>query len=101
MATYTYTAKDRDGKIQKGSVTAESKKAAFDSLDKLGLYPLAIDGDGAEPSGEAEPRRPGRKIRSAALALFFRQLADLLKAGVPLEESLSTLSRQKENRRFA
>jgi type IV pilus assembly protein PilC len=42
----------------------------------------------------------GRPIRAKALALFTRQLATLVHAGVPLVRALGLLAQQEKNRRF-
>jgi type II secretion system protein F len=98
MPQYAYKAKKDDGSLVTGTLQAESERSALDSLGRMGVFPLEIashGGRGQAPS--AEPRRVARRLKSADVALFTRQLADLLKAGVPLNRALGTLQRQSSN----
>ena len=42
MATYTYTAHTRDGKKQKGTLTAETRQAVNQMLQSRGLTPETV-----------------------------------------------------------
>lgn len=96
MATYHYTALDRGGAEQRGALEADSSRQARQQLRDQGLIPLhiAVQGRGA---GRPGPRR--LRLRSGELALLTRQLATLLKSGLPLEQALLAMSRQAESPR--
>jgi type II secretion system protein F len=98
MPQYAYKAKKDDGSLVTGTLQAESERSALDSLGRMGVFPLEIasrdDRAGAPAAG---PRQVARRLKSADVALFTRQLADLLKAGVPLNRALGTLQRQSSN----
>ena len=59
----------------------------------------------AFPSGEAGPKRKrgitfGRPINEKGLTVFTRQLATLVKAGMPIMRSLEVLARQEKRAAF-
>ncbi|MBI3097706.1 MAG: type II secretion system F family protein [Planctomycetes bacterium] len=119
MPTFTYKAKKSSGEIVRGSLTAENERTALAALDRMQVFPIEVkssdNGNGAEPapsvmtqSGRlnlkaipAVLKSRSRKVRADDLSLFLRQLADLLKAGIPLNRALQTLTRQTTNPAFA
>jgi general secretion pathway protein F len=89
MPDFSYTALANTGKRDQGTLTANSEREVLAILDARGLFPLRID-----PVATSTSRPGGKSLRSRYLAQFFGQLADLLRAGVPLLRSLETLERQ-------
>ena len=75
-----------------GALQAESQAAALRALDEQSLFPISIE----EGGGAVESAISGRKkkVRLRHQTAFYRQLADLLRAGVPLLRSLDVLARQ-------
>jgi general secretion pathway protein F/type IV pilus assembly protein PilC len=73
-------------------VQAESQAAVLRLLDDQALFPVEVaEGGGAQASViSGRKRRVGLRHQTA----FYSQLADLLRAGVPLLRSLDVLSRQ-------
>ena len=96
MPQFDYKAKKDDGSVVSGTLQAESERSALDSLGRMGVFPLEIAShdDRPAPSSSAAPRRAGGRVKTPDVALFTRQLGDLLKAGVPLNRALSTLHEQ-------
>ena len=102
MPQFAYKAKKDDGSVVTGTLQAESERSALDSLGRMGVFPLEIASrDDREGTAAAGPRQVERRLKSADVALFTRQLADLLKAGVPLNRALGTLQRQSSNLRLS
>jgi len=103
MPHYRYRAKKEDGSIVAGTIQAESDRSALDSLGRMGVFPLEVEAAGGEapPAAAAVPRRGNRRIRAGDMALFTRQLADLLKAGVAINRALRTLAAQTSNRQLS
>jgi type II secretion system protein F len=101
MPQFAYKAKKDDGSVVTGTLQAESERSALDSLGRMGVYPLEIESRSEDKPGTiraaAGPRQTHRKIKSADVALFTRQLADLMRAGVPLNRALHTLATQTTN----
>jgi type II secretion system protein F len=100
MPQFAYKAKKDDGSVVTGTLQAESERSALDSLGRMGVFPLQIesrDEDKESVRRSAGPRQVARRVKAADIALFTRQLADLLRAGVPLNRALTTLSTQTTN----
>jgi len=97
MATFTYTAKQDDGEMVRATLRADSRHAALGQLRSRGLIPLSV-----EESGRGRKRTRTRKrgsftrwggaISTADRALFCRQLAISVNAGVPLREALESIT---------
>ena len=82
MPQFAYKAKKDDGSVVTGTLQAESERSALDSLGRMGVFPLQIesraeDRPGASRASDA-PRRTARKVKPADVAIFTRQLADLI-----------------------
>jgi type II secretion system protein F len=105
MPQFAYKAKKDDGSLVTGTLQAESERSALDSLGRMGVFPLEIEssagGTGRSVAPAQQPRRVSRRIKAGDVALFTRQLADLLKAGVPLNRALRTLCEQTRNQELA
>lgn len=100
MPQFSYKAKKSDGSAAAGTLQAETERAAVDMLGRQGLFPLEIAEFGAKSvARDAAKRR--RRISLDDIGLFTQQLADLQKAGVPLNRSLGTLATQNSNQAFA
>jgi type II secretion system protein F len=103
MPQYAYKAKKEDGSVVTGTLQAESERSALDSLGRMGVFPMEVEtrGENGHGGAPAAPRHVARRIKAADVALFTRQLADLLKAGVAINRSLRTLSTQTSNRELS
>jgi len=100
MPQFAYRAKKDDGSVVTGTLQAESERSALDSLGRMGVFPLEIESreeDKATIRAASAPRQHARRVKAADIALFTRQLADLLRAGVPLNRGLNTLATQTTN----
>ncbi len=70
-------------------------------LEEKGLFLLSVHGRGALKIGQFRLRIPRRhRVSSAAFLIFNQELATLLKAGLPLVQSLDILRRRVENPTF-
>lgn len=99
MPQFSYKAKSEDGSVVTGVLQAETEKNAVDSLGRMGMFPMEVSVEGKSLS-EAAPKRVSRKIRKSDIALFTRQLGDLLKAGVSIDRALVTLREQTSNQQL-
>jgi len=95
MATFTYKAKTTGGQTVTGVLTAESQQVAMRLLDERALYPIAVTEGGAVGRAGITGRK--KKVRLRVLTTFYSQLADLLRAGVPVLRAIDVLSRQGAN----
>ncbi|MES2933298.1 MAG: type II secretion system inner membrane protein GspF [Pseudomonadota bacterium] len=98
MPAFRYEAADALGAISKGVVNADSTRAARADLRSQGLLPITVDPIAAQldAAGNKKARAFGDKLSTTELALFTRQIASLLEAGLPLEQALSALLEQAE-----
>lgn len=125
MAKFNYTAIDSaTGHERAGSIDSASAEQATAALKARGLAPMSITTDAAKPASKAAAKpsakapakkitrpaaaaqkRPvsfafGRAVSAKALAVFTRQFATLIKAGMPIVRSFEVLARQERNLRF-
>lgn len=91
MPSYSYKALNGSGQQVSGVLTAENYQVALRQLQEQALLPINVK-EGAEQS--AISFGSGRRVKSAYLTTFYSQLADLLKAGVPMLRSLDVISKQ-------
>ncbi|OJB40589.1 type II secretion system protein GspF [Burkholderia ubonensis] len=97
MSAFRYEAIDRVGKTLRGVLEADSARAGRSQLRTQGLTPLVVELAASRLHGERNRRLAlGRKLSQREQAIITRQLASLLVAGLPLDESLSVLSEQAE-----
>jgi general secretion pathway protein F len=98
MPAFRYEAVDAAGATRKGVVNADNARSARSDLRTQGLTPLKVEAIGAQvdASGVARSRGFGERLSQNELALFTRQLASLLEAGLPLEQAFTALLEQAE-----
>lgn len=99
MPAYRYEALDAAGKAGTGLVEAENPKAARAQLRAQALVPLAVTPVGAAAGAPAAGRFARRAFDAAALAVWTRQLAGLVGAGLPLERALTALADEADTPR--
>src|SRR5690349_19348039 len=99
MGAFEYTALDTTGREQNGVVEGDTIKHVRQILRDRQLLPVTV----AEVKhGEARRQRGfslRRGVSASDLSLLTRQLATLVKAGLPLEEALLAVSQQSEKPR--
>ncbi len=102
MPAYAYEAIDAQGKTQRGLIEADSPRAARAALRARALVPMQVDAVLSQPAqGQGWQRElwVSRAYSSAGLAIFTRQLAGLVSAGLPLERALTVLADEAEDKR--
>ncbi|MEE4236493.1 MAG: type II secretion system F family protein [Anderseniella sp.] len=87
---YNYQAVNRQGETVSGDIEADGERAAARMLRQMELMPTVIRTGSAAVSRPAQRSRRG--VKRAELALIVRELATLLRAGVPLAESVESLA---------
>ncbi|HBC0463849.1 TPA: GspF family T2SS innner membrane protein variant LspF [Legionella pneumophila] len=91
MGAYQYQALKVNGNVSKGVIEADSERHARQLLREQGLIPTQVQTLTQQRSASSKS-----KVSAADLALLTRQLATLLAAGIPVEESLRGVSEQTE-----
>jgi type IV pilus assembly protein PilC len=95
VPVYEVVATDKTGREIRRSVNAPSKEALAEQLRKQGLTPESI----TEKTAETRLRKRGglvfsRRVKLRDLAMFCRQFATMIGAGVPLVRCLDVLEQQ-------
>ena len=90
MPSYTYRAISEAGQPVSGVLTAENYQVALRQLEEQSLFPVKVSEGVASKGGLFGKRR----VKGAHLTVFYGQLADLLRAGVPMLRSLDVLAKQ-------
>lgn len=86
--SFLYEARDKNGKIVKGEITAVGQANVSVVLRKQGLTVLKI---------KKPPAKKAKKIQEGDIAIFTRQLATMLKAGVPLLQAFDIVGKGHSN----
>ena len=85
---FEWEGKDRNGKIVRGETRAGGENQIQAMLRRQGVTPSKI---------KKRRTRGGKKIKPKDIALFTRQLATMMKAGVPLLQSFDIVGRGNTN----
>ena len=101
MADYQYKARDHQGQIKTGEITATNEEGAAELLaeHQLILTHLKEKKEGGFDAGDmmAGLRRISMKDR----VIFTRQLGTMIKSGLPIVQALHILAEQTPNKKFA
>ncbi len=98
MAAFEYEALDSDGRAVKGVMEGDAERRVRGLLREKGFIPVKVAPIGKERS-ERRAFRWQAGLKAAELALITRQFATLVRAGLPIEESLHALTEQSESAR--
>jgi type II secretory pathway component PulF len=109
MAEFSYKARRRSGEVVQGVLEVADRSAALAQIERLGLFPVAIDATKGTAVVAEKPGGRGfslatflpqslrnslkrkRKPKMQELATFTQQLANLLQAGMPLTVALTSM----------
>jgi len=93
MPVYEYTARDQTGRVLAGAIEAESDTTVTQKLREMGFFITNLRGK-TEPVGVGEYFARFRGIGLKDLAIFSRQFATMVNAGLSLVRTLSILEEQ-------
>ena len=111
MPQFSYRARRRSGELVEGVLEVADRTAAVSQIERLGLFPVAVDASKGTAVATAAARRPGQQINLAdllpptlraqllqarkpklqELATFTHQLANLLNSGMTLVTALNSM----------
>ena len=89
LSIYGYTAKDKRGREVRGEIKAGGEAMVQSQLRRQGLTPIKIAKQGR--------MRSGKKVTSKDIMLLTRQLATMMKSGVPLLMSFDIVAKGHNN----
>jgi type IV pilus assembly protein PilC len=99
MQTFQYTASKKDtSEVVKAEVEAENERAAAKLLMTQGMFPISIDLKGQ--GNTLERIGLGDRVRPKDRVIFTRQLSTLINAGLPLTQSLRTITEQIQSKKL-
>jgi general secretion pathway protein F len=99
MSAFEYSALDARGRQVKGLIEGDTARQARQMLRDRGLSPLDVTEVAERSTSSSMPFQRGGGISHTELSLFTRQLAILVRSGLPLDEALTAVSEQSESKR--
>ena len=106
MGAFEYVVLDQKGRERKGVAEGDTARQVRQTLREKGLIPLQINVASQKERGEtgksslASWRVFQRGISTTELALITRQMATLVQASLPLDETLAAVATQSEKQRI-
>ncbi len=95
MPSYVYKAKKDATHTINGQINASDEEEALELIHQMGLIPVSI-AEGNAQGTLVSSIRPS-KIKSRDIYLLTKQLAGLIKSGVPLLKALEVIAEQSKN----
>jgi general secretion pathway protein F len=99
LGAFEYTALDTRGHERKGILEGDTPRQIRQQLREQQLLPVTVSEVAQREAKRQKSFSLMRRVGASDLALFTRQLATLVRAGLPLEESLLAVSQQTEKPR--
>lgn len=100
MATFTYVGKTKQGAVKKGDLTAKTREEAAEQLRRQNVIVSSLL-EVKAPEGILQRLSLGGGVGDKEIAVFTRQFATMINAGLPLVQCLEILSTQSDNKIFA
>ena len=94
MPVFAYTARELSGKLVNGTVEAASEREVASVLADRSLFPVTVKEQAQVTQGVFGGQK---KVNGQTMAVFYSQLASLLRAGVPMIRSLNVLGEQSSD----
>ena len=117
MPSYFYRARDTHGRAHEGIEVAASEDEVLRALSQMQLTPVLIEARGIPAGSASRPRPAGsllpesaprswtqrllqHSVQQGSVALFARQLATMMSAGLPLVRALRSIARDQTDARL-
>ncbi|NWG04835.1 MAG: type II secretion system F family protein [Syntrophaceae bacterium] len=97
MPIYKWEGKTAKGVLKKGEMEAPNEAAIRIHLRQQSIIPTKVVSKGKELTLSLPFKK---KVKQRSVAIFTRQLATMIDAGLPLVQSLEILSQQQEHKTF-
>lgn len=99
LKRYSYSARNIQGQLISGTISAENEVSAAKRLQTMGLAPLSLTPRAGFDRG-AEKKQRTKRVKPKDLAMFGRQLATMISSGLPLIRALAALGSQTDHAEF-
>jgi len=96
---FFFKAKNKIGEIKEGAIEASNESAAIEVLQKNNLYPMSLKAESTS-SLKKTFLKYFETVKSEELVIFFRQLAIMIGAKVPIISALSSIKEETSNQYF-
>ncbi len=96
MPTFVWKGRTPEGKAVEGEMSAESQQEVISALRKRNIIPISVNIKEKKKLPSLEDLFPA-KIKVDEMAMFTKQFATMLEAGLPLMDALNTLFIQTKN----
>lgn len=98
MPVYAYKAYDASGAAVSGIIDADTPKEARAKLRRQSIFVTKVDeaGEGVSLTSEVKVARLWRRVRRQDVVVMTRQLATLVRSGMPIVQALTAISEQLE-----
>ena len=100
MKRYIYTARDKKGKIVKGELAAVSEDDLYDKVYSLGYFLTKFQVSQTSDAGKVSTESEVSRMKLKDVLNFTIQLATLIDAGLPLMDTLKSISLEAENEKM-
>ena len=101
MPAFSYRARNAHGELLTGLIDGASVSAVAEELIRSGLSPIDVKARSEQTAPSSLLSRLGnRRVGLLDLMLFTRQMASMLKAGVPILRALATLEESASHKIF-
>lgn len=103
MDTYQYKGRNKRGEVLQGTIESTNPQAVAQWLADTGIFPIAITAQTLErkdPEWFTQLTGEG-KVSQVDLLLFTRQMGNLVRAGMPMMESIEGIQKSTGNKALA
>lgn len=96
LDVFVWQGTDKRGKVMKGEQQAKNANALRAELRKQGITPKTV-----KPKGKPLFGGAGKKITPLEIAIFSRQIATMMKSGVPIVAAMEIIANGNKNPRMS
>src|SRR5215218_9386637 len=98
--TYAYKVRDRRGRLVEGTIEAPDEQLVLAKLKEMGVTPVSISAR-SKSALKSEIKIGRGRVKGKDLAVFSRQLATMINAGLSLLRALTVLRDQTQSAALA
>lgn len=100
VSTFTYKVKDKQGKLLTGMLEGDNQATVATKLKQMGFVVINITEKAASPTLSETFQRLS-KVKLKDIAIFSRQFATMINAGLSLTKCLAILTEQTQNKNLS
>ncbi len=97
MPHFTYQALSSNGQTVQGALEASTRREAYRELQSLRLSPLDVRETSTTATSSSPPTTRPVRLNRPTLIFFTSELADLLEAGLPVQQALTVMAEKQQH----